>query len=282
MKVALIGIISFFIFLAGNIGSTEENQDIVRAKIGIKLYLKDKARPAKTRDRVKTDDWFRIYVQPESNPAYIYVVHNDQNQVTLLNNRELIKTSGNGLLKLPGERLSYSFDGKSSREFITIICSPVELPKVEQIFNQQDLSHAKWLEYEQRLVEESQIDLSNAVPKPWTIGGAARGAVLKLIEESLENLRNEGLPDAISQELQPLIDQQFTMESEFLRAVEEQIGKDHASRYKELLLKHAQGKKIFIAGEALFVPDESFMNRGLKIFSGKTLVIKKYEFRVKK
>ncbi len=51
-------------------------------------------------------------------------------------------------------------------------------------------------------------------------------------------LRKEDIPDSILEDLTSLENQKFHRKNEFLRAVEEHIGKEQTTQYKELILKH--------------------------------------------
>ncbi len=61
-----------------------------------------------------------------------------------------------------------------------------------------------------------------------------------LTEQSLENLKKEGIPDKILGKLKPSKHQGFTTEKTFLRTVEKQIKEGHTVRYKDLILTHAK------------------------------------------
>jgi hypothetical protein len=178
MKIKILCIICFCFFLPGNIGLAEETQEIVRAKVGIKLFSEGEERRAKALERrIRTGDRIQIYVMPEPDPAYIYVVHRDQNAVSWLNSQEdSQKIVNNTILKLPTEDEGpfYTFDGNSTREYITIICSPVEISDIYQLFQDPEDVYEKWLQLEQKFLAQSQIDLSDDIPKPWTVGGAFR------------------------------------------------------------------------------------------------------------
>ncbi len=87
-------------------------QEMVRAKIGIELFSGNGSTRARTIEQIKTKDKLRIYVIPEKD-AYLYVVHTDQNKVTLLNKSKVIKNSA---LVLPSDNEYYEPDGLSERE----------------------------------------------------------------------------------------------------------------------------------------------------------------------
>lgn len=285
LKVKVVCIICLCIVLLGSTVSADEAQDVVRAKIGIKLLSGDEIRRAKAREQVTIWERLWVYVVPEPNPAYIYVVYNNQNTVTRLNDDHQTKISGNLLLKLPpadDDELFYSFDGESSLEYITIICSPVELPEIDQLLNTPDMSYTRWLEFEQELIEKSKIDLRDIAERPLKVGSGVRGLPgFKFTEQALDNLRHEGVPDTILNALKPLENQEPANQSEFLEAVEKQIGKDQTVSYKELILKHARFWETSFSEGIQSSTDDSFIEQ-LKIFSGNTLVVKKYEFHVKK
>ncbi len=91
---------------------------------------------------------------------------------------------------------------------------------------------------------ESDLSLSGAkilhnVTTSFVLGSEAR---FKLTEQSLENLRNEGIPDNMLEDLKFLENQEFTHEKNFVNAVEKQIGNEQTVRYKDLILKYAGGE----------------------------------------
>ncbi len=67
----------------------------------------------------------------------------------------------------------------------------------------------------------------------------ADAARFTLTEQSLDNLRQEGLPNEILEKLKALKDQKFDTEDKFLEAVRQEIGNDQTVRYKEQILKNA-------------------------------------------
>ncbi len=73
----------------------------------------------------------------------------------------------------------------------------------------------------------------------WEAAASADEAGFKLTEQSLDNLRQEGLPNEILEKLEALTDQKFNTEDEFLEAVREEIGNDQTVSYKAQILKHA-------------------------------------------
>lgn len=69
--------------------------------------------------------------------------------------------------------------------------------------------------------------------------------IFRLTEQSLKNLRNEGIPDKILKDLKHLQNQEVTGENEFIEAVKKQIGQDQTVKYKELILKHVELRPEF-------------------------------------
>jgi hypothetical protein len=65
------------------------------------------------------------------------------------------------------------------------------------------------------------------------------GSKFRLSQESLENLKDQGVPDEILAELAPLEGQEFTEEADFLNTVEEYVGEEQTEEYERLFLEHA-------------------------------------------
>jgi transposase-like protein len=145
----------------------------VRAKIGIQISSGGAVEKAKSRDTLGTGDLLRIYVHPEAN-AYVYVVHSDLAEATLLNMVEQkIKSS---TLVMPSLLDYYQVDGKSLQETFTIICSPVALSQMAGIVKNRSLPHAQWVKIENGLVQQSKIELSGNTEKPFALAGNVRDA----------------------------------------------------------------------------------------------------------
>jgi hypothetical protein len=73
----------------------------------------------------------------------------------------------------------------------------------------------------------------------WAAAASAGEASFTLTEQSLDNLREEGLPNKILEKLEALKDQEFNTEDEFLEAVRKVIGNDQTVSYKQQILQHA-------------------------------------------
>ncbi len=73
-----------------------------------------------------------------------------------------------------------------------------------------------------------------------------------LNEEVLEKLQNEGPPENTLRSLKPLKNQAFLRKDDFLKAIEELIGQEQTTHYKEPILEYTH--KVFVRGEPIFKP----------------------------
>ena len=73
----------------------------------------------------------------------------------------------------------------------------------------------------------------------WTVAAGAGETRFTLTDQSLETLRQEGLPNNILEKLETIKGQKFETEDEFLKAVRQAIGNDQAGRYIEPILQQA-------------------------------------------
>ncbi|MBN1101970.1 MAG: hypothetical protein JXL84_01005, partial [Deltaproteobacteria bacterium] len=142
----------------------------VRAKVGILIKSGDQTMRAKSRGRLKAGDMLRIYVHPEVS-SYVYVVHSDQKNVTLLNMVE--QRIHSSTLVLPSIQEFYQVDGQSPVEIFTIICSPDEVKEVSALLTSQ-VSHEKWVSIAKDLDKKGEIDLAQKAERPFAIAGNVR------------------------------------------------------------------------------------------------------------
>jgi hypothetical protein len=146
-----------------------ENQ--VRAKIGIQISSGGVVEKAKSRDTIAPGNLLRIYVHPETN-AYVYVVHSDLTEATLLNMVE--QKIQSSTLIMPSMLDYYQVDGKSPQETFTIICSPVALSQMGGIVKNGKVSHGQWMKIENELVQQGKIELTGSSEKPFALAGNVR------------------------------------------------------------------------------------------------------------
>jgi hypothetical protein len=147
-------------------------QPKVSAHIGIQIQANGRMTPAKGRNEVKVGDGLRLYVVPEED-AYIYVIQTDQKVARVLNS-EPYKTPAKTAMILPNQGQFYNIDGSSDVESFTILCSPTALKEVQELIGSPTFPHEKWSAVEQMLIENSRIDLTENVDKPFSIAGVVR------------------------------------------------------------------------------------------------------------
>lgn len=158
-------------------GAISDSDGIARAKIGIRIASNDIIRRAKAEDRVKAGDELRIYIQPEFEDAMIYVLYHNRQQLVQLHKSRHEAGRARPII-LPSEEGQYTVDGQSPEERLTIICSPEPLVQLEEFLQAQaqepQQSPEAWEELEQALLEQSKLDLSETISKPWSIAGGVR------------------------------------------------------------------------------------------------------------
>jgi hypothetical protein len=147
-------------------------ENAVRAKIGIQVSAGESIDKAKSRDRLRPGDLLRIYVSPEED-AYVYVIHSDLAQATLLNVVE--QNLQGSLVVLPSALEFYRVDGESDQEKFTVICSRDELSQLAGLVANTTLPRAQWAEIEDALVRAGKIELSQDTEKPFALAGNVRG-----------------------------------------------------------------------------------------------------------
>jgi len=115
-----------------------------------------------------------VYVVPEDD-AYVYVVHTNGHTPTLLNAPQAhTKVPKGSLVTSPGPEKFYQIDGTSTKESITVICSPTALRAVTTLFDTPNVPQKNWTSVEKELIEKSKIDLSQKTDKPFQIVGNVR------------------------------------------------------------------------------------------------------------
>jgi len=158
-------------FLAAGAYPADGEEVKVRAKVGILVKSGEQGTRAKSKDRVKAGDLLRIYVHPETS-CYVYVVHSDQKNVTLLNMVE--QKIHSSTLVLPSLQEFYQVDGQSPLETFTVICSPEEVKQVSALISSK-VSHKEWASLEKELAKRGEVDLTQKAERPFAIAGNVRG-----------------------------------------------------------------------------------------------------------
>jgi hypothetical protein len=158
----------------------------VRAKIGIEIKSNEQSRSAKSLDDINTSDFIRVFVQPEE-PSYVYVIHTDENQSTLLYMPQ--QKSQSSTMVMPSAKDYYRADGVSPEESFSIIISPTALTEIKDVFKSGTASADKWTTIEESLLEKSKINLSDEVEKPFAIAGNVRATDAKNADPFINNLQ---------------------------------------------------------------------------------------------
>ncbi len=143
----------------------------VRAKVGILVKSGDQMARAKSRDRLKKGDLIRVYVHPEAS-AYVYVIHTDHKEVTLLNMVE--QKIQSSTMVLPSLQEYYEVDGNSPVESFTVICSPEEVKEISTLLASQ-VPYEKWASIQKDLAQRGELDLNQKAERPFAIAGNVRG-----------------------------------------------------------------------------------------------------------
>ena len=160
--------LGFMVMLAMNTGAQEL---YVRAKIGVRLQSETQILHAKSTEWIRPGDIFKIYVLPEKY-AFVYVVHTDGKSVNILSNST--REGQGSVLILPSMHASYSVDGSSATEQITIIVSPERLAELDRI-DSPGMNFPAWCDIREKLIKKSRIDLSEEKDEQINIGGSVRG-----------------------------------------------------------------------------------------------------------
>lgn len=149
--------------------------EIVRAKIGINLCSGEDCRLSKAYEQVRTGDRFKIYAVPEPESGYVYVIYADQETVKRLNVPEQTVIPKDHVLIFPSPDKFYEFHQDQRVSLVvTIICSATKVAELEGLFLSQECQSADWVKLEQKLIEQSRIDISTLPEKPWQIAGTTR------------------------------------------------------------------------------------------------------------
>ena len=117
---------------------------IVKGKIGIEIFNKDKSTLARKRNRITTENQLKVYTVTEFK-SYTYVISSDKKTAILLTSPSKGQANAREGLKIfPGPDQFYQFDENSDVGLITVICSPNALKEVQELFNSKTVSYKKW------------------------------------------------------------------------------------------------------------------------------------------
>lgn len=148
--------------------------DQISVRIGIQVKDGNRTTWAKANDRLRGGSRLHVYVLPESD-AYVYVVHSDGKEATLLNHADDQKVIKKGsTLALPSEKEFYQIDGSSPFESFSIVCSPHEIKRVSNALKTGKTTHKQWNVLAKTLKNNTGL-VDEEIKKPSAMAGSVRG-----------------------------------------------------------------------------------------------------------
>jgi len=166
-KVSLFLIILLYVsLLAQNLSA--ERQDTIKAKIAILHKGGDEYTTLRNNDRIRAGEMLRVFVQP-SNPGYVYVIHTDNKESTLLLKKQV--KNKNEIIILPTENDFYVFDESSPTAKITVFCSLKKIDDIEKLFDKETKESKLWNSLEEKVIKKNKKNLSDKTDKPFPIAG---------------------------------------------------------------------------------------------------------------
>ena len=172
LRLQRLSILGLACLVIPNIAGIGITQPRVSAQIGIQIQSNGGTTRARAKHRVKVGDGLRVYVVPAED-AYIYVIRTDKKTARALSPQP-DKIPAKTAIILPNQGQFYNIDGASNTESFTIICSPMELKEVQELIGSPPVPYLKWAAVEQKLIEQSRIELTEDVTKPFSIAGVVR------------------------------------------------------------------------------------------------------------
>jgi hypothetical protein len=166
----LFGLVLIFLFTILMTAPAFPQDTIVRAKIGIMTKSGDKSWYVKSQEKLSKGDKLLIYVRPEA-ASYVYIIHTDKKSVSLLFNKIQVRET---TLGLPSEKDFYQIDGESPVEIFIIVCSSKEVKELSPM-KTSELSYGQWASIEEKLINQSKIELGQTVERSIPIAGGVRG-----------------------------------------------------------------------------------------------------------
>lgn len=151
-------------------------QAMGRAKVGIEVIVKEGSFSAKPRDFIMAGSRFRVHVIPEVD-CHVYVIRANENK-NIVRLAGKAKVEGKTARAFPSTSDSFQLDATSGEEWVTVICSPAELPEVAAFFDSSDVSYERWQELQQGLRKRSKMVLAQEIPsKPHEFGVTTKAAI---------------------------------------------------------------------------------------------------------
>jgi hypothetical protein len=111
----------------------------------------------------------RIVVQPE-NDCYVYIIHSDNSESTLLYDKKL--SSKQDTLILPSTSEYYVFDDKSPTAKVVIFCSVKKIDDINKLFGRGDAAKlSSWDSLEEKLLKKYKKNFADKSEKPFPMAG---------------------------------------------------------------------------------------------------------------
>jgi len=169
----LLSLVIFTCFIFPSFVAADE---VVRAKVGIQI-IKDgnrdsgkKAGPMK--NLLSPNESLMVHVTPETD-IFVYIVNSNKTGAELLNpNEQSVKKTETRIF--PTANQSYKPDGKNE-EFITVIASAREQPKIKTLFASGPVSQEQWNQLEDDLLKNRPGLTANETSSIIEMGGTVRG-----------------------------------------------------------------------------------------------------------
>lgn len=159
-------------------------QEDFNVKLGVMLKSGDKIDRLKSRDRAKTGDKIRIFVNP-SVKSYSYVFYSESEKTYLVNDK-FIDYSANIVrpLQIPSATEYIEFDGASENIGITIITSKERIPSLDNLFKKEaEVATKEWKSVIDHIKDLVKTDLSMSMDKPISMAGNVRDAESSFISK---------------------------------------------------------------------------------------------------
>lgn len=149
-------------------------QEMGSAKVGIEVITEGGPFSAKPNDTIIAGSRFRVHVIPEE-ACHVYVVRANQKVVRLVGKT---RVEGKTTKTFPATSDSFQLDATDGEEWVTVICSPAELPEVTAFFDSSDVSYGQWEELQKGLRKKSKIVLAKKIPsKPHEFGVTTKATI---------------------------------------------------------------------------------------------------------
>lgn len=173
----IIKIVSVLFFLINVIANSQTSSGL-DLKLGILIFSNGSIISAKTYQKIKTTDNFRIIVQCKEE-SYIYIINYDDKKARILSRSSI---SPHEVTELPDSNLYYSFDGTSTWENLSLVIFKSRDVFLEELFQNGILTSEKWKKYEKKLMDESIFKFVGEYNFPRIAGNIRGESPVKLLE----------------------------------------------------------------------------------------------------